>query len=299
MAKKLPRYPVYIPSKGRVDIGVYTTAKHLDEDGVPFFVVVEKEEYEEYAAKWGPERVLVLPFSNRGSVIPARNWIKEHATANGHKRHWQLDDNMAGFYRYHNGLRIRCSASYALRVCEDFTDRYENIAISGIEYVMFAGGMKKPFRLNTRIYSCSLILNELPFKWRGRYNEDADLCLQVLSEGWCTVLIIAVLVDKCRTLVQGGGNTEAVYQGSGRLKMARSLERMWPGVVTTDRRFGRPQHKLNWSKFDTQLIRRKDLDWENMHQESEKYETKIVAVSEVKSPQLRRLVYGTQDETDT
>lgn len=295
---KLPQYPVYIPSKGRVDIGRFTTAQYLNEDNVPFYVVVEKEEYEQYKERWGPDRVLVLPFSNRGSVIPARNWIKQHATESGFKRHWQLDDNMAGFFRYQNGLRIRCTSSYALRVAEDFTERYENIAITGIEYGMFATNVAKPFRLNTRVYSCSLILNDMPFGWRGRYNEDTDLCLQVLSAGYCTVLIIAVNVDKCCTLKQKGGNTDTVYQGNGRLTMSRSLERLWPGIVTTDRRFGRPQHKVDWSKFDTQLIRRKDIDWDNMHLEAKKYETKLVAVDEVKSEQLRRLVYGETNKAD-
>ena len=59
-----------------------------------------------------------------------------------------------------------------------------------------------------------------------------------------------------------GGNSAQLYQGDGRTTMARSLERVWPGVVTTDRRFGRPQHVVadSWRKFDTQLIRKPDLD---------------------------------------
>jgi hypothetical protein len=46
--------------------------------------------------------------------------------------------------------------------------------------------------------------------------------------------------------------------------MARSLERVWPRIVTTDRRFGRPQHVVrnSWRDFDTQLERREDLDWD-------------------------------------
>jgi hypothetical protein len=49
--------------------------------------------------------------------------------------------------------------------------------------------------------------------------------------------------------------------------MARSLERMWPGVVTVKRRFDRPQHtiKNNWTYFDTPLVRKKDVDWTNIH----------------------------------
>ena len=63
-----------------------------------------------------------------------------------------------------------------------------------------------------------------------------------------------------------GGNSAQLYQGDGRTTMARSLERVWPGVVTTNRRYGRPQHVVadSWKKFDTQLIRKPDLDLDSL-----------------------------------
>ena len=228
-----PRYPVYIPSKGRADRCL--TADLLLKDGVDFRLVVEEQEREAYAGRYGTRRVLVLPFSNRGSVIPARNWTKEHASAAGHERHWQLDDNMRVVRRWHKGKRLPCSAAIALCVTEDFSDRYENVAISGIEYQMFSapGSVPAPFRLNTRVYSCSLILSAIPYRWRSRYNEDADLCLQVLSGGWCTVLITAFMIDKVWTMKMRGGNTDALYRhDDGRLKMARSLARVAAGSYT-------------------------------------------------------------------
>ena len=82
---KLPRYPIYIPSKGRA--AKFLTAKVLMRDDVPFVAVVEPQEAAGYAAVVGTERLLVLPFRDRGSVIPARNFIKDHATAEGHARH--------------------------------------------------------------------------------------------------------------------------------------------------------------------------------------------------------------------
>jgi hypothetical protein len=112
-----------------------------------------------------------------------------------------------------------------------------------------------PFYLNVHVYSCTLVLNSLPQAWRGRYNEDTDLCLQVLSAGWCTVLMNIFCADKLQTKLLPGGNTTTLYQGDGRLRMARSLERLWPGVVTTRRRFQRPQHIIYdaWRRFDTPL----------------------------------------------
>ena len=48
-------------------------------------------------------KILILPDEymnkNQGG-IPARNFIWEHSSKNGHKKHWILDDNIDGFYRW-------------------------------------------------------------------------------------------------------------------------------------------------------------------------------------------------------
>jgi hypothetical protein len=283
-----PRYPVYIISKGRYKNCL--TAKFLIQDGIDFFLVVEPQEKNEYASRYGEERVLVLPFANLGlGSIPARNFCWEHSKANGHFRHWILDDNIAKMRRLTRGKRLACNSKYAFVATEDFTDRYENIAIAGLNYTCFAILKMPPFYLNCHVYSTLLIRNDLDYRWRGRYNEDTDLCLQVLSGGWCTVLMNAFLIDKMATMQMKGGNTDVLYKGDGRLVMAKSLERMWPGVVKTERRFNRPQHvvKNAWKGFDTELIRRKDIDWDNL--KTNNYGMKLKQVTEtVKSEELQK-----------
>ena len=69
-----------------------------------------------------------------------------------------------------------------------------------------------PYYPNTRIYSCMLIKNDIPYRWRGRYNEDTDLSIRVLKDGWCTILFNAFLADKSQTMTMKGGNTEDLYK---------------------------------------------------------------------------------------
>ena len=240
------------------------SAQAFDRDGVPFRLVVEEPEVDAYAERFGRDRLLVLPHVDRG-LFMARNWIMEHAIAEGHERHWQWDDNIRGVMRRFRAQRLYCDSGPALAACEDFTDRYENIGISGMNYHGLIKDRHKfmPFFLNVHVYSATLINNSIKQRWRHLYNDDTDLCLQVLAAGLCTVLFNVFLAMKMHTMTVKGGNTDDLYQGDGRLRMARSLERAWPRVVTTGRRFKRPQHliRYDWKKFTTPLIRRKDVDF--------------------------------------
>ncbi len=258
-----PSYPVYIISKGRAESRY--TSRMLERMSVPYRIVVEPQEYEQYAAVIDPAKILTLPFSNLGQgSIPARNWVWEHSIAEGHQKHWILDDNIAGFSYFNRNRRhhLRCGTGFV--VMESFADRYENVALCGPQY---CGFMPKRVRhrrsliLNTRIYLFILIDNALIFRWRGRYNEDTDLSLRCLKAGLCTVLFQAFLHGKAATMSMTGGNTDELYQGDGRLEMARSLRRQHPDVVTITRRWGRWQHQVDYRPFKgNKLIRKPGIE---------------------------------------
>lgn len=287
------RYPVYIPSKGRWQPERALTARCLVAADVPFKLVVEPQEADEYAHEHGQDRLLVLPFRDRG-LISARNWIKEHATAEGHDRHWQLDDNMRGFYRSYRGKRIRCPAAYALSIVEDFTDRYENVGVSGMTYTLFGYAHQPPFRVNAHVYSCTLVNNAIPHSWRLLYNDDSDLCLQLLADGWCTLLVNAVQVNKAATMTIRGGNTDDLYGGDGRRRMAEALAEQWPGIATVHRRYGRPTHHVAWGKFGPELKLKDGLDL--TPKPADERGLQLTAVGEVNSPRLRRLLADASSE---
>lgn len=253
-----PRHPIYIPSKGRWDRQL--TANRLSAMGVPFRVVVEPLEAEAYAAKIGREHLLVLPFDNLGQgSIPARNWIWEHAISEGHSSHWVIDDNVTRFYRLNFNRRIPVASGTIFSAVERFVERYENIAFAGLNNLAFAPDRQPniaPFTLNTRIYSMTLIRNDLPYRWRGRHNEDTDICLRALKDGWCTVQFNAFLGDKATTMTMRGGNTDTVYaDGDHRREFAESLVRQHPDVASVVWKFGRWHHQVDYSPFRSNRLR--------------------------------------------
>jgi hypothetical protein len=244
-----PRYPVYILSKGRWESRL--TSKALERMNVPYHIVVEPQEYDNYAAVIDPKKIIVTPFSNLGQgAVPVRNFIWDLADKAGAKRHWQLDDNIQWFARLHKNRKVVVTSGACFRVVEDLADRYENVAQAGMQYEMFtpAGEHYYPVVLNTRIYSCVLNPNWLDYRYRGRYNDDTDLSLRILKDGWCTILVQAFICKKMTTMTMKGGMGK-LYEGDGRLKMVQSLVEQHPDVATIYWRWGRWQHRVDYSRF--------------------------------------------------
>ena len=233
------------------------TAKALDKLKVPYRVVIEPTEFDQYSETIGPERLIQLPFHDLGQgSIPARNFVWDHATKEGHKRHWILDDNIKGFHRFNRNMLTPVDSGTIFAAAEDFTDRFVNVPMSGMNYYMFVTRRSKgikPFTANTRVYSCILLSNEFDFRWRGRYNEDTDLSLRFLKAGYCTILFNAFLADKTATMTMKGGNSDKLYEQNGefdgRLAMARALQRQHPDVVRVTRLWDRWQHKVDYRPF--------------------------------------------------
>lgn len=249
-----PKYPVYIISKGRWESRL--TSKALEQRGIPYRIVVEPQELAQYAAVIDPAKILTLPFSDLGQGgIPARNWVWEHAIAEGAARHWILDDNMPQFFRLTDGIKYSTTTGSTFAAIEDWADRYDNVALAGMQYqdLSPARDVAYPILLNTRVYSCILIDHRLPIRWRGRYNEDTDLSLRALKAGWCTALFYAFMVANLATMKMKGGNTDTLYHQDarfdGRLAMARSLQRQHPDVTKVVWKWGRWQHSVDYRPF--------------------------------------------------
>ena len=124
------KYPIYIISKGRWESRL--TSKALEKYNIPYHIVIEPQEYEQYSGVIDPKKILVLPFSNLGQgSIPARNWVWEHSIDNGHSRHWILDDNIRRFYKLNRNKNYEIEDDSIFYHAENFIDRYENVKMAG------------------------------------------------------------------------------------------------------------------------------------------------------------------------
>lgn len=247
------KFPVYIISKGRYETTL--TADKFYNAGINYLIAVEPQEYELYCKKLGESKVLKLPFSNLGlGSYPARNFCWEHAKEKGFKYHWLFDDNIMSFYKWINGKRMQITdIKNALIYIENFTLK-NNIDLSGFEEYNFSRNIpKKPFKNNCHVYSAMLIKNELPFRWRLKYNEDVDLCLQILHNKGTTASCVYYLMNKVSTSKKmKGGNQTELYKNNAKEKKilkAKMLEAVWPEYAKTVIRFNRPHHFVDWNIF--------------------------------------------------
>ena len=270
-----PSFPLYIVSKGRA--ATRYTARALDALGVPYRVIVEAHERDTYAAVIDPKRLLVLPLEYQrdydtcdalGSTKSkgpgaARNFAWDCAIAQGADWHWVLDDNIKRFYRLNKNLKTPVGDGTIFRCMEDFCLRYTNVAMAGPNYFAFASrkSVMPPFVPNTRIYSCNLIRNDVPYRWRGRYNEDTDLSLRMLKDGWCTVQFNAFLQEKLTTQTVAGGCHKDFYSKEGTLPKSQMQVALHPDVSKLVHRFGRWHHAVDYRPFrGNKLIRKAGVE---------------------------------------
>jgi hypothetical protein len=259
-----PQYPIYIISKGRYKQCL--TSRALEKINVPYNIVIEPKEYDEYCKVIDKNKILVLPsnFSELGQgSIPVRNWVWEHSIEKNSERHWILDDNIHSFRRFNKNFQIEISDGTIFKCAEDFVNRYDNVALAGFQYDYFVVDreVSPAYVLNTRIYSTILIKNDIPYRWRGKYNEDTDLSIRVLKDKYCTILFYAFIQEKAQSMTIKGGNTNTIYNtGDERFQFAQSLADQHPDIVKVVRRYDRWHHQVDYKQFkNNKLIKKKDL----------------------------------------
>jgi len=284
------------------------TSKALTLMKVPHYIIVEPQEIDAYSKAIKHLGLLTtiveldLAYKEKYELCddhgltkstgpgPARNFAWDISKSNGFEWHWVMDDNIKYFHRFNKNLQVKVTDGTCFKVMEDFVQRYKNIGMAGPNYMMFAPRKTRlpPFVLNTRIYSCNLIRNELKYRWRGRYNEDTILSLDILKSGWCTTQFNAFLQEKTNTQVMKGGNTDEFYHkegdvkegerysDTGTLEKSKMQVRVHPDCSRLVQKYGRWHHHVDYNRFKKQkLIRKTEFEWNG---EVKDYGMKMVKV---------------------
>ena len=248
-------YPIYILSKGRPR---KVTAQCLDDVGVPYYVVVEPDEYDQYKEVYNKGSLLLkLPKKNQG-ISYVRNFIKEHSKECGWDYHWQLDDNIRDFRIRKNNKNVKQSPLNLLSASENFVKPFNNIGILGLCHVAFAFARNHYVDINKQVYSCVLVNNNVDVQWRPDVVEDTDYSLQVLDAEYCTLLLNKFLIGKETTSKNSGGNENT---DEFRMKRSLGLQKHWPGAFKITEQYGRVKVLPSriWQKF-VHLPKGNDLD---------------------------------------
>lgn len=232
----LVSYPVYVPSKGRADRKI--TTKFLEEAGIPFYVVVEPQDAAAYREHYAADHILVMEKNDQG-IAYVRNFCKRHSEEAGDKFHWQIDDNI-----YYVGYRSKdknhkASPVVVLGLAETMVNKFENVGGASLTHIMFAFAKKHSVDVNKQVYTCALFRNNVSSQWRPDVIEDTDYSLQLLQEGYTTILLNRLIMNKVATGLIKGGNTEISHGGNRRLLRSQKLSEYYPGWFKVTEQYGR------------------------------------------------------------
>ena len=261
------QYHIYIISKGRYEKKL--TYDSLVEMGCEnFSIVIEEDEVDKYI-EHNTELSKIIIFTNeekqkyldkgQGGSIPVRNFVYEYSKSKGEDKHWIVDDNIKGFYRFYQNQKHKVLSPICFNVLEEFSKEYSNLYLLGMNYNSFCPSIDKKrqlIQMNTRIYSCILIDNNIPLDelWRGMYNEDTDLSLRLLKKGFPTCLFNCFVCNKQTTLSCKGGNTDSIYKENGLELKLQSLIEQHSDVVKETYKFKKIHHEVNYKPFENNKL---------------------------------------------
>lgn len=223
--------PVYIFSRHRSETA--TTPKLLTEANIPYQIVVEPHDYDNYASVYPEENLLRLPLDNQG-ICYVRNFIVKHAQDLGHVYCWMLDDDITRFEYRQNGKRFKSSPRPLMSITETITMQYPNVAASCISNsgYLFGHDNGPPLVYNSMVYQCQLLRTDTDIWWRDGLPNDPDRSLQLLSAGWVTFVSKRYGQSSPSPMTKPGGLTDTEYANNGRLQRFQRLVEQWPNSYT-------------------------------------------------------------------
>lgn len=216
-------YPIYILSLRRYDYNdTYNSLKDMSCKNIKVFV--EPSEYDKYKEKIDENDLVKLPedfhILKEGGKH-TRNYIHQYSLIhNKGGLYWLMDDNIDGFYFFQDNIKYECLNGFCFYYLEHFMKKWSNSYIGGMGYssdVVEIERSKPCIIKNSKVYSCFLINNNISNiiegeLWKGKYNEDIILCIELLQAGYPTFTTNMFLCNKLSTGQRKGGNQVNLYK---------------------------------------------------------------------------------------
>ncbi len=240
--------PIFIPSKGRA--GNAKCVAKLQEEGVPFFLVVEPQDGIKYLTAYPKATMLYLEKDN-GGIAYVRNFILNYVREKGFKWYWQLDDdiNMMGFVKEKKVMKA--PFGFVLNQAADLLSYVPDLAVGALEYQQFAWSATKPYAMNSYCDTCVFVNVERTksFQYRPDVKEDRDFVLQALSMGLQSARTSRFCFGSPKNGSNEGGLHDEYKAGLERT-WSENMVKLWPGVCSLHtKKDGRPDVKVNWKLF--------------------------------------------------
>jgi hypothetical protein len=245
--------PIYVPSKNRVKGA--RTLQVLQEAELPYTLVVEPQDAEQYAAAYPLAVLAVLPENDRGLPY-ARNFILKRNSG----WFWMLDDDIDGFYARSGTKLAKVSAAAALAASEGIIRAVPQAVQGALEYSQYAWSAKRNYALNSYCDVCVLIDAARTFfhafQEEATLKLDREFTLQLLNAGHFTVRVQKYAFS-CPKNGSNAGGLKPLYDTVQAERAAVDwMVSHYPGLVqAVVKSDGRYDAKINWSAFSARKLK--------------------------------------------
>lgn len=216
-------WPIYIPSKGRPG-----TVKIPSECEDETSLVVQPNELKAYR-EISMVPLLCLPENDMG-LARTRQWIKHYAHEHGQEWHWQIDDDVSGWFTV-DPIRHRnqkSSARQVLTAAQSYAQA-PKVAFVGLEWQGTAWSSHNPYSVN-KMAASVLGIRATPWHFDAQMlvKEDLDYVLRLLTAGLWTVKCHWLAYDAPRHASNHQGGLYETYRQGAHDRDARLIAERWP-----------------------------------------------------------------------
>jgi len=246
-------FPIYIPSKGRYEC---ITAKQLLNFKIPFKIVIEPQDYNDYEKKWG-NYLLVLDRNDMG-ISYVRQVIINYAKSNGQKWIWMIDDDITEWwYRVSNDGCVKANISFLNEVENHILNHPEKDTVGQVGLYHSVWACKKnctiPF-ISENVGIVQVVafnLSNINIEYDPQLNgmEDQDLTLRLLKSG---VKTLRYNHFSFKTYSKGE-NKGGLYYFYKNNPISNTVKRFYNKHYNKDKRI------VSWKVINEKLI----INWKN------------------------------------